>query len=38
MGIKQTIAKYKYGIAMLLSFVLIENVAWIIEPTFFRTD
>lgn len=35
MGIKQTIAKYKYGIAMLLSFVLIENVAWIIEPTFF---
>ena len=35
MVVKQTIAKYKYGIAMLLSFVLIENVAWIIEPTFF---
>src|SRR5512136_693735 len=35
MVIKQTIAKYKYSVIMLLSFVLIENIAWIIEPTFF---
>ncbi|MGA1977275.1 MAG: ABC transporter six-transmembrane domain-containing protein [Bacteroidales bacterium] len=27
--------KYRYSIAMLLSFVLLENIAWIIEPTFF---
>ena len=35
MTIKETISKYRYSIAMLLTFVLIENIAWIIEPTFF---
>jgi ABC-type multidrug transport system fused ATPase/permease subunit len=35
MAIRHTISKYKYLIAMLLTFVLIENIAWIIEPTFF---
>jgi hypothetical protein len=35
MGIRQIISKYKLLIGMLLVFVLIENVAWIIEPTFF---
>jgi ABC-type multidrug transport system fused ATPase/permease subunit len=35
MAIRQTISKYKYSIAVLLLFVLIENIAWIIEPTFF---
>jgi hypothetical protein len=35
MTIKQIISKYRYSIVMLLSFILIENVAWIIEPTFF---
>jgi ABC-type multidrug transport system fused ATPase/permease subunit len=35
MAIRQTISKYKYSIVVLLLFVLIENIAWIIEPTFF---
>jgi ABC-type multidrug transport system fused ATPase/permease subunit len=35
MAIRQTVSKYKYSIAMLLLFVLVENIAWIIEPTFF---
>jgi ABC-type multidrug transport system fused ATPase/permease subunit len=35
MAIKQIVSKYKYSIAVLLLFVLIENIAWIIEPTFF---
>ena len=35
MNIKQTILDYKYSIGLVLIFVLIENVAWIIEPTFF---
>ena len=35
MAIRMIISKYKYAIALLLSFVLIENIAWIIEPTFF---
>jgi ABC-type multidrug transport system fused ATPase/permease subunit len=35
MTIRQVILNYRYSIALLLSFVLIENVAWIIEPTFF---
>jgi ABC-type multidrug transport system fused ATPase/permease subunit len=35
MTIRHTIAKFKYLIALLLLFVLIENIAWIIEPTFF---
>jgi len=35
MAVRQIISKYRYSIAMLLLFVLIENIAWIIEPTFF---
>jgi ABC-type multidrug transport system fused ATPase/permease subunit len=35
MAIKQIILNYKYSIGLILVFVLIENVAWIIEPTFF---
>ena len=35
MGIRQILSKYRVLISMILSFVLIENVAWIIEPTFF---
>jgi ABC-type multidrug transport system fused ATPase/permease subunit len=35
MTIKQIIANYKYSIGLILLFVLIENIAWIIEPTFF---
>lgn len=35
MAVKQIITKYRYSIAILLLFVLIENIAWIIEPTFF---
>lgn len=35
MTIKQIISEYRYSIGMLLTFVLIENIAWIIEPTFF---
>jgi ABC-type multidrug transport system fused ATPase/permease subunit len=35
MALRQVILKYKYSIAVLLLFVLIENIAWIIEPTFF---
>jgi ABC-type multidrug transport system fused ATPase/permease subunit len=35
MTVKQIISKYRYSIALLLGFIFIENVAWIIEPTFF---
>jgi len=35
MTIRQIISKYRNSIALLLMFVLIENIAWIIEPTFF---
>jgi ABC-type multidrug transport system fused ATPase/permease subunit len=35
MAFRKIILKYRYSIALLLFFVLIENVAWIIEPTFF---
>lgn len=35
MTLQQIISKYRYPIGMLLTFVLIENIAWIIEPTFF---
>jgi ABC-type multidrug transport system fused ATPase/permease subunit len=35
MTLQQIISKYRYSIGMLLTFVLIENIAWIIEPTFF---
>jgi ABC-type multidrug transport system fused ATPase/permease subunit len=35
MVIRQIILKYRRSISMVLLFVLIENIAWIIEPTFF---
>lgn len=35
MALRNIVSKYKYSIAVLLLFVLVENVAWIIEPTFF---
>jgi len=35
MGIRKIFSKYRLMISMLLLFVLIENIAWIIEPTFF---
>jgi ABC-type multidrug transport system fused ATPase/permease subunit len=35
MTFKEIIFKYKYPIALILLFVLIENVSFIIEPTFF---
>lgn len=35
MAFRQIILKYRYHIFLLLFFVLIENIAWIIEPTFF---
>jgi ABC-type multidrug transport system fused ATPase/permease subunit len=35
MTFKGIVSKYKYSIALILLFVLIENVSFIIEPTFF---
>ena len=35
MTFKGIVVKYKYSIALILLFVLIENVSFIIEPTFF---
>jgi hypothetical protein len=35
MGIGKILSKYRLLILMILSFVLVENVAWIVEPTFF---
>jgi ABC-type multidrug transport system fused ATPase/permease subunit len=35
MTVRQIILRYKGSIALILTFVLIENLAWIIEPTFF---
>jgi ABC-type multidrug transport system fused ATPase/permease subunit len=35
MTVRQIILRYKRSIALILIFVLIENLAWIIEPTFF---
>ena len=35
MTIIQIVKRFKYSIAFVLSFVLLENIAWIIEPTFF---
>jgi ABC-type multidrug transport system fused ATPase/permease subunit len=35
MAVRQTILKYRRSIGLLLLFVFIENIAWIIEPTFF---
>jgi ABC-type multidrug transport system fused ATPase/permease subunit len=35
MTFTQILSKFKYSILFVLSFVLLENLAWIIEPTFF---
>jgi hypothetical protein len=35
MGFKEIALKYRYSIGLILLFVLIENVSFIIEPTFF---
>jgi hypothetical protein len=35
MTFKEIVLKYKYSISLILLFVLIENVSFIIEPTFF---
>ncbi len=35
MAFKEIAVKYKYSIGLILLFVLIENVSFIIEPTFF---
>jgi len=35
MTITKIVIKFKFQIALVLSFVLLENIAWIIEPTFF---
>jgi ABC-type multidrug transport system fused ATPase/permease subunit len=35
MVIKQIISKYRHSIGLILLFVLVENIAWIVEPTFF---
>lgn len=35
MVVREILSKYRYSIGLLLLFVLIENIAWIIEPTFF---
>ncbi|HVN57469.1 MAG TPA: ABC transporter six-transmembrane domain-containing protein [Bacteroidales bacterium] len=35
MGIGKIIVKYRLLISMIMGFVLIENIAWIVEPTFF---
>lgn len=36
MALRQVVSKYKYSIAVLLLFVLVENIAWIIEPRLFN--
>jgi ABC-type multidrug transport system fused ATPase/permease subunit len=35
MVIRQVISKYRNSVGLILLFVLVENIAWIIEPTFF---
>ena len=35
MTLTQVFKLYKYSISIVLSFVLLENIAWVIEPTFF---
>ncbi len=35
MTITEVVKKFKFPISLVLSFVLIENISWIIEPTFF---
>jgi ABC-type multidrug transport system fused ATPase/permease subunit len=37
MTITAIVKKFKVSILLVLSFVVLENVAWIIEPTFFGT-
>lgn len=37
MTFKQILQTFKGPIAVVISFVILENVAWIIEPTFFGT-
>ena len=35
MTIIQIVKRFKFSIILVLSFVVLENVAWIVEPTFF---
>src|SRR5271157_3104290 len=35
MTFTQIVKQFKFSIASVLIFVLIENIAWIVEPTFF---
>ncbi len=35
MALRDVLSKYKLSIAVILLFVIVENIAWIIEPTFF---
>jgi ABC-type multidrug transport system fused ATPase/permease subunit len=35
MTITNIVRRFKYSIMLVLSFVLLENIAWIVEPTFF---
>ncbi len=35
MDIKKIIKKHNRSIAKVLAFVLLENIAWLIEPNFF---
>ncbi len=37
MTIVDIVRKFKISIALVLSFVVLENISWIIEPTFFGT-
>ena len=37
MTIIDIVKKFKFSIALVLSFVVLENISWIIEPTFFGT-
>jgi ABC-type multidrug transport system fused ATPase/permease subunit len=37
MTIVDIVRKFKFSIALVLSFVVLENISWIIEPTFFGT-
>lgn len=35
MTISEVVKKFKFSILLVLAFVLLENISWIIEPTFF---
>jgi ABC-type multidrug transport system fused ATPase/permease subunit len=35
MTIADIVRKFKYSILLVISFVILENISWIIEPTFF---